>query len=181
MIVKCIANRVDQILPIPLGSGLSETTSMEYLTLGRTYRVYAMMLRAESLMVLINDDGVADWNLLAFFDVVDPRVPDDWEFRAFSPDKRGEYPERNLRAMWGYHEIVRSTAHYRGVIEWDPEAYRVWDAEIARREGASDASESVLNRTASSEVPPGVAAGAPAPVRRNARGLLRWLSGRRTR
>lgn len=55
------------------------------------------------------------------FDVVNPKLPSSWFFRALTSTDRN-YPYQE--AFWGYHELVFEQDHYNKLVEKDEEAVR---------------------------------------------------------
>jgi hypothetical protein len=86
-------------------------------TLGQQYTVFAMNLYDHHLAYLVYNDVLRpDWMPIGLFEVLDPNLPSDWQFRAaqeanLPPGKWG------LQGLWGYPELVESQEHYEGLIE----------------------------------------------------------------
>jgi hypothetical protein len=127
VLLKCIANRGSALGPSRSGSLVTEETRLDDLTVGRQYRSYAMAIYLGCLNVLVCDDyDYPVWLPIGLFVVEEPRLACDWEFASFRDEDPGTPGKRGLQAIWGYPEIVRSDAHYEGLIEGDPDARRVF-------------------------------------------------------
>ena len=152
MLVKCVASTGAE-LP-PFRSGLFYTTSSEFVLvdMGQTYLVYGMALVSDSALGTLTDSsgvefvpgaGIAillahqfpeeplfhpQWYPLGAFEVVDPALPNGWEFSV----EQDLASQPLVLARWGYPLLVHSNAHFDDLSELDRDALIVFSEEVRR-------------------------------------------------
>jgi hypothetical protein len=151
MLLRCKSNEGRALGPTRVGERSSFGTSVHReLVIGQTYRVYAMTLVNTTLRVLIvNFFGMPSFVSLGYFTIVDPTIPEGWQFQAFdqAPIFALEVGARKpaadglpfelcgFQGIWGYREIVESPNHHDGIINQDPRELAVFFAERDRIQG----------------------------------------------
>lgn len=90
MRVRCTAN-TGGALPLPcLNDAIGISASSNFsVTVGRDYAVYAItVFKGNTWYYVLNDDGhqYPVWQLAQLFDVVDPTIPESWEYGFVQPD-----------------------------------------------------------------------------------------------
>lgn len=97
-------------------------------TVGRQYVVRAMALWTYGLGVLIVDDtGRPNWKPIGLFEVVDPQLPDGWEFAVLK--------DRDpVVALWGYPTLIRDPTHHDKLIDRKNSALEAFLQETGERD-----------------------------------------------
>lgn len=98
------------------------------LTIDREYLVVAMSLWESRLNVLVADDnGRPKWYALELFSTSDNHIPDEWLFASTPCDSQPD-----LRAVWGYEELILDPGHYVALMEGDYTALIIFNNERQR-------------------------------------------------
>lgn len=133
------------------GKGLGEPQRGDFygvetvfdVTVGAKYLVVGMGLFETILLILIrSDSGLPDWLPIGLFRIIDPAVPDHWEFAVL--DGRacsGGDTSNRWTAKWGYSQLVRDPEHSDALIQRDGRALKLFTEEAARRSGPASRSE----------------------------------------
>jgi hypothetical protein len=107
--VVCVGSRGSDLPAEVLEKSGNTPLSKFNVTVGQEYAARAMALWTYGMGVLIVDDtGRPNWKLLDLFNVVDPRLPEGWEFA-----KRDSDP---VIALWGYPTLIRDPDHHDNLI-----------------------------------------------------------------
>jgi hypothetical protein len=132
MQVRCNANRGRDLPRKYLSLGYTEH-SVFNVNVGSVYTVFGMSIWKDALHVLLSDDnGLPNWHPIELFTVLDGRVPDDWLFCAYGDN------DSDLKALWGYADLVRNDGHYDALLEREGEALSLFRLEQARRSLAGE-------------------------------------------
>lgn len=116
MRVKCVSTEAYQFTYHDVKKGLSNTVTLESLTLGKCYVVYGISIFGEELNYLVYDDyEMAGWYAAVLFEVESTLLPENWHHRYFGRN------EQELSAIWGYKELVYSMDHYNGILDRVPD------------------------------------------------------------
>lgn len=127
MRVICNKNHGSQLRKDQLKGNTEKT--IFYVTIGKEYNVFSMVLWNSNLYVLLYDDtNNAHWYPIVLFSVSDNNIPLDWHFSLL--------PENNLgiEAIWGYKEMIKNSSHYEALIECHPEALKIFEEEKNKQE-----------------------------------------------
>lgn len=90
--------------------------SQTHLTVGKEYDVYTISFYKACLCLLVIDDfGTESFKPSWFFEIVDRKVPKDWQVNLFDDGDR-------LQGLIGPEFIVRDGESYDALIEQEPEA-----------------------------------------------------------
>jgi hypothetical protein len=113
MKVECFHN-TGKGLPVSYFSLGYSSESQFDIEVGSTYSVYGMCLWKGCLQYLINPDVMPrpNWYPAILFEVRDKGLPESWQFSFLR-----ENEEHGVVAVWGYRELVNSTAHFEGLLE----------------------------------------------------------------
>lgn len=117
MLIVARMNKGSELGPPDHGHGYSLRSQFP-VTLGREYEVFAMNLYDHQLRYLIFNDAMhPDWLPTGLFEVLDGKLPSDWQFRD-TRESEGLPPGKwGLGGLWGYPELVRRVDHYEGLLE----------------------------------------------------------------
>ncbi|MGV8913611.1 MAG: hypothetical protein ACOH14_13450 [Rhodoglobus sp.] len=134
MIVECI-NNDEAKAPDVFANGYRHPEYVHTeLTVGASYVVYGIGVYKDDLKYLIRTDlGDGRWKSPYFFEVRDDRLPPYWKFRYNVIEGAEPLQRIGWRAVSGYSELVDDPAHNEGLMELHPEAYQVFEREVARR------------------------------------------------
>ena len=110
MKLLCVGSRGSDLPADVLAKSGNTPLSKFNVTVGQEYVVRAMALWTYGIGVLIVDDtGRPNWKLIDLFNVVDPRLPEGWEFATVKD--RGP-----VIALWGYPTLIRDPQHHDDLI-----------------------------------------------------------------
>lgn len=123
MKVKCLENTGENLSFRAFQAGYQRISSFQ-IRLNAIYIVYGMSLWKGNLHYLIIDPDhyiyFPEWIIAELFEVVDPLLPIDWFFRC----SKGENGE--MRALWGYQEMIIDDNHYYDLMDHKDHAMRVF-------------------------------------------------------
>jgi hypothetical protein len=115
-------------LPPPEDGSYYTARSVFQLTAGEPYRLMGIGVFEAVPIALVRDDaGCATWLPLAAFTVSPQPLPDNWQFAAADATSAGGWAMR-----WGYPELVRDLHHIEALIEREPFALAIFEAELGR-------------------------------------------------
>jgi len=146
MVVKCIANRGNEgclVVPFDYKKSFSDEnfeTSKELYTISREisgyfitpqrkYTVFGLLIFCEKVRYLISDDnGLPNFFPSDLFEVFEPSILFDWEFRTFPVDGK-------LLTLIGYSDLVEYDS-FRDLIRHKPravESFLKYKTEVSER------------------------------------------------
>lgn len=125
MRVSCVKNKGEDLTKatIDLGGYTLGTNFAGELKVNTVYTVYGISLWMSSLHYLLigEDDNCPDWYPSELFEVIDKRLPFEWFFTRLK-----ESEISNVKAIWGYEELVMDEDHYDDLVERKIDAFEVF-------------------------------------------------------
>lgn len=123
MILRCIAPN-DHVGPRARSGNSYTQENEDLIRVDHAYRIFGMAYYGGDLLVLVRDGTrKPNWYPVQLFDAVDESIPADWKFGLRDGGAHG------LQALWGYPTLVRDVDHYVNLIEREPEALEIFQAE----------------------------------------------------
>jgi hypothetical protein len=124
MLVRCLVNT-----GVPTqehGLWFSAKTKF-HLTVGTDYPVHGVAVFKRGVIVLLLDDtGKPNWHPIELFEVTDGTLRPGWKFATRDDGDQG------MQAIFGYPELVDDEGHKDALIERDPEALRIFQAQAGQ-------------------------------------------------
>lgn len=99
---------------------------------GVEYPALGIGIWETTLVVLVRDETrLPNWLPTGLFEIELDGLPSSWEFRVYDgrAASGGDALNRWV-AIWSYRRLVRDETHRDGLIERDPEALRLFAAEL---------------------------------------------------
>lgn len=120
MEIRCERKTGYLFSPKLVREGNETTTTFNGISLGKTYKVYGMILYQEGIYYLVYDDFLMpNWYYSVLFKTVASDIPQGWYYKYFGQNE-------SLSAIWGYDELVNDLKHYDGLSEQDQEEIEVF-------------------------------------------------------
>ena len=116
MRVRCLGNSGKELKGPYSIYGTSKTAFS--LTVGREYRVYAMMISECLSYLVLEDHGQPGWSPAILFEVTDDKVPLSWHFAHLA--------RRRLVVVVGFEEIVKDESFRSSLSEGSHEALKTF-------------------------------------------------------
>jgi hypothetical protein len=125
MRLRCVSTSAKPRTP---GKGLFFTEQTQFpLKVDVEYAVLGIVLFNDALAVLVmGEDRSPQWVPMQLFEMVDTKLPNDWEFASRELGSASGHLAPGVQAIWGYPELVRSDRHYKDLINHEPAALRIF-------------------------------------------------------
>lgn len=121
MQVRCESDHADKLSDAHWVLGYTKQSRFD-LTVGRTYTAYAVCLWGSVLHYLVlSEMGGPNWYPADLFRVVCGKLPRSWVFAYTNAPE-----DVQVRAVFGYRELVEAETHFDELSEKTPEALGVF-------------------------------------------------------
>lgn len=134
MITKCRYNRGSEIGEAGTKFFLHPDRSQFLLEVGRSYRIYGLMLRDGPLMALTLDDGGnPNWYPVQLFEWTKQTLPAEWGFivRELPVPSFELEREPTVEAVWGYPELIGDVLYSNKLLDRQAVAMNVFFRRVA--------------------------------------------------